>query len=393
MSSFSPLLSSLLKLIVGGTLAAMLLAWIWLGLQLQKRRRLLGPPVTRHVPWGVKSVVGLVLGWVALNLLVVSVYAAVTHRQHRAPLAFAEQMFLVTVVNGAALVVLPLSLRAFSGAKPADLGLDLKGGRHSARVGAVAFLIVTWPVNIIHVLCASVWKPQKHPLEEMVRGGLNFGVAYLAVLSAVVLAPAVEEFLFRGVVQSWLTSLFQRWAAAKATASEVWLEELPPEDVPAAESSIEPSWTTYLPIVLTSAVFAIAHSAQWPAPIPIFVLSLALGTIYQRTGSLIASFVLHALFNGFSTLLLFWALTFDGGKAAKDVPPPQSSVSATAHADFKGIRDCPSSRGVNEFRYRDVFLIGAQGWSCYSSGSPQLSRIGPSTRVPTQPLRFPSRGG
>ena len=46
------------------------------------------------------------------------------------------------------------------------------------------------------------------------------------------------------------------------------------------------------------------HAAQWPAPIAIFVLSVALGTLYQRTGSLLAAIAMHGTFNGFSTLLL-----------------------------------------------------------------------------------------
>jgi membrane protease YdiL (CAAX protease family) len=46
-----------------------------------------------------------------------------------------------------------------------------------------------------------------------------------------------------------------------------------------------------------------------PAPIPIFFLSLALGVLYQRTGNLASSFILHALFNGFSTLLALSVLT------------------------------------------------------------------------------------
>lgn len=352
MSSFSPVLSSLLNLIVGGALAGRLVAWIWLGVQIHQRRRLLGPPLIRAVPWGLTSVGALVVAWVVLNVLVVSVYAAVTHRQRGVPLAFTEQMFLVTVLNGAALVVLPLLLRLFSGARAADFGIDLTNLGRSVRSGVVAFLIVTWPVNLIHLLCAHLWKPKKHPLEEMVRGGLDFDIAYLAVLSAIVLAPAVEEFLFRGVVQGWLTRVFVRWATAKvAETSHEWLGEPVAGDASAEDLVVDsasvgavsvddgrtdhahtedlpavPAWATFMPIALTSAAFAVAHSAQWPAPIPIFVLSLALGVIYQRTGSLTASFVVHALFNGFSTLLLFWALTHNGGDVAKDVPPPQSVV-------------------------------------------------------------------
>jgi membrane protease YdiL (CAAX protease family) len=49
------------------------------------------------------------------------------------------------------------------------------------------------------------------------------------------------------------------------------------------------------------------HLPQWPAPIAIFLLSIALGTVYQRTGSLLASITMHATFNGINTLLLLLA--------------------------------------------------------------------------------------
>ena len=59
-----------------------------------------------------------------------------------------------------------------------------------------------------------------------------------------------------------------------------------------------------LPIVLTSLAFASLHATQWPAPLAIFLLSMALGALYHRTGSLLAVITMHATFNGFSTLLL-----------------------------------------------------------------------------------------
>ncbi|GAC1463197.1 MAG: hypothetical protein NVSMB9_00360 [Isosphaeraceae bacterium] len=63
-----------------------------------------------------------------------------------------------------------------------------------------------------------------------------------------------------------------------------------------------------MPLLLTSGGFALVHAPQMPAPFAIFALSLALGTVYQRTGSLIAPFTLHALFNGFNTLLMVLSL-------------------------------------------------------------------------------------
>lgn len=76
-------------------------------------------------------------------------------------------------------------------------------------------------------------------------------------------------------------------------------------------------------IIITSAIFASLHAGQWPAPIPIFILAIGLGVIYQRTGSLIATICMHAVFNGISTLMLFFALVSGAAaEAEKKIPPP-----------------------------------------------------------------------
>ena len=61
-------------------------------------------------------------------------------------------------------------------------------------------------------------------------------------------------------------------------------------------------------IITTSLIFAMLHFEQWPAPIALFPLSVMIGYVYEKTGSLIAAFCMHATFNGLSTLLLLMSL-------------------------------------------------------------------------------------
>jgi hypothetical protein len=76
-------------------------------------------------------------------------------------------------------------------------------------------------------------------------------------------------------------------------------------------------------IVLTSFFFAGLHYAQWPAPIPIFLLALGLGLVYHRTGSLLAVICMHAVFNASSTLALIYALMMGVTESEEEkVPPP-----------------------------------------------------------------------
>src|SRR5207253_165481 len=80
---------------------------------------------------------------------------------------------------------------------------------------------------------------------------------------------------------------------------------------------------TAVAVVITSLFFAAVHGPQWPAPIPLFVLALAIGTLYHRTGSLIAAICMHAVFNGFSMLgLIIMLLVGHPGEGEKAIPPP-----------------------------------------------------------------------
>jgi len=115
----------------------------------------------------------------------------------------------------------------------------------------------------------GVVPPEAHPLLPIIRdAGPLAQVGF--VLSTVLIVPFFEELLFRGHLQSALTfHLRSRWSA----------------------------------IVLASVVFAALHP-WWTIP-AIFALSLGLGYVYERTGSLWAAFVMHAGFNGVQTALFF----------------------------------------------------------------------------------------
>lgn len=91
----------------------------------------------------------------------------------------------------------------------------------------------------------------------------------IAFISIAILAPFVEEFMFRGLLQNWLKN---RFGVKKA-------------------------------IFFSSILFACFHfsPSQGVGNISIvgalFVLALFLGFIYERQKSLVASFCLHSLFN------------------------------------------------------------------------------------------------
>ena len=63
----------------------------------------------------------------------------------------------------------------------------------------------------------------------------------------------------------------------------------------------------WLPILISSLLFALAHFGYGPEPVPLFALALILGYVYQRTHRIIPGIVAHALFN-LVTVATLWRM-------------------------------------------------------------------------------------
>lgn len=102
----------------------------------------------------------------------------------------------------------------------------------------------------------------------------------LIICSAVLVAPVVEEVIFRGLIQSVLVEWFgqpMRWGV----------------------------------VLLAALVFALIHFGSVPAEarvqviLGLFVLGVILGWLYERTGSLWPSIIVHVGFNALNVCLAF----------------------------------------------------------------------------------------
>jgi len=256
-----------------------------------------------------------------------------------APGSYLDLMLLHSIASVLFLLTLPALLRRTAGVGVVELGLSTVGWPRQVGIGVVAALLATPAVYAIHIAAAGVWETNQHPVEQMMADRLSPGIALLAFVSTVVLAPLVEETMFRGVLLGWLTRVYTRpprdaqIAAPVSRPSEQDVavsdgigpaaEPLPDrlsavdvEVVPAAAASAG-NVVCWPAIVLTSLLFAGLHAPQWPAPIGIFFLSMVLGVVYQRTGSLLTAMVLHGVFNGSSTAL------FLVGSLARSLQAPQ----------------------------------------------------------------------
>ncbi len=129
--------------------------------------------------------------------------------------------------------------------------------------------------GLISIVLSPLLGGMKNPQVCSISQG--FGAEpYLGVISIAVIAPVVEEVVFRGFVYGGLRHRL---------------------GVPAA-------------LVISSAVFALAHSLSVGGSIlllapSLFIAGLVLAWVYERTKSLVPGMLLHATFNLIAVLAIF----------------------------------------------------------------------------------------
>jgi membrane protease YdiL (CAAX protease family) len=142
--------------------------------------------------------------------------------------------------------------------------------------GAFALLAALPMVLGSAVICTLITRhllniePPKvgHDLLKTLLESSDIAVISLIAISAVLVAPILEEIMFRGLMQTALLDVFghnRRWFV----------------------------------IVVTSIVFALIHTGGvvWQVMPGLTILGLMLGWLYEKHGSLLPGIVLHMLFN------------------------------------------------------------------------------------------------
>ena len=155
-------------------------------------------------------------------------------------------------------------------------------------VAAFGLTFLTLAITLIICRLCGYNQLYKHPFLDLLSGGQRslFSLILLITLATLV-APLVEELLFRGLLQNFiigtLTHTFQT-------------------SQPEGDTNVENKTPIYLSplcrwagIIITSAIFAIVHPVQHlPA---LFVFSICLGYSYEKHGNLLIPIGMHFLFN------------------------------------------------------------------------------------------------
>ncbi|HEU5115384.1 MAG TPA: CPBP family intramembrane glutamic endopeptidase, partial [Isosphaeraceae bacterium] len=313
------------------TAAGSLSAWVWAANQVASGSRpfwtLLDIPSHRLVPWGAGS-----LGAVVLVYLAIQSGSYLGFLEFRArglvpgpalatdePLRASDQLVLMTGINIQALILIPWLLYFLCGARPRDFGLENRQQVfRDAQTGFLAFLLATPVIYLAFFLAQLLWSPENHFIFESLKQGLDPLLAVLAIVSAVVTAPASEELFFRGLLLGWLVRAGSQPRGARPPLTE--------DQERFSQSDRSRRLSAWVANVLTSLVFASLHAAQWPAPVPLFVLSLVLGWLYLRSGRLVAPWALHTAFNALSTICML--LQVQAGALPRDAAAPQPADSS-----------------------------------------------------------------
>ncbi|HUV66414.1 MAG TPA: CPBP family intramembrane glutamic endopeptidase [Sedimentisphaerales bacterium] len=148
-------------------------------------------------------------------------------------------------------------------------------------LGALVNLLAVWPLIMAAIVITlffaqHIWgqdyQMQRHQELKLITEYPQLLLRITIVVVAAVIAPLLEELLFRGLVQTMIRSLLQNSVRGHVTG---------------------PAW---LAIAASSGLFTLMHAnaGHWPA---LFVLGACMGYAYEKSGSLFRPIFIHALFN------------------------------------------------------------------------------------------------
>lgn len=211
------------------------------------------------------------------------------------------------------------------GLRLSDVGWSLRAVGRDLALGVLAFLVLVPPVYALQSLLV-IWFESHHPLMDLLKNDPPSALIVACALSAVVAAPIAEEYLFRGMLLSWLEWLAvwnedwggERRAPQSPKNPPVMLPPNPllygrvPKSADALdvqtdeidEASAAPA--AWWPVAGSAILFALLHASHGPDWIPLFFLALGLGFLFRLTRRLLPCIVVHFLLNACSLVMFLW---------------------------------------------------------------------------------------
>lgn len=244
----------LMSLALGGSLV------IWSQLLFGEGRALpaASPPVFPSVTWSPWPL-AVVLGWLTMAGAASLQVSSEPARSAAEP----EIVVLNTVVGMGIVAILLLLLHTSDPRGLAPFGITRENWVLQVRLGCQGLLIAIGPVALSLWATAALRPPEtQHAYLQLLSNQPGPVLIALMVFAVCVVAPLLEELLFRVIFQGWLRQAVGRWTA----------------------------------ILTTAIAFAVIHG--WRDSLPLLPLAVVLGWLYDRHRSYLAVVVTHGLFNG-----------------------------------------------------------------------------------------------
>jgi membrane protease YdiL (CAAX protease family) len=298
-------------IVAGVSIVASTLVWGWMVARCNKGREPLAVEPRRPVPWRAAEVILVIAISVLFQLVAVQIlqgtldldpdleFEALSSREF--VLLNLAGVFAQIVALVVAIILLPLTC----GATRLDMGFDTRQLRRDFRIGLVSFVAIVPPVYLLQALLFQFFSEQ-HPYIEKLMSNPETGSFLVIAISVLLVAPLVEEFLLRVLLQGWLERQF-RTAFGNQSSRDSYEGAQPvgPDVAGTSEGVSVFSFQRAAPILISAAIFALLHLRQGPAPVPLFFLAIGLGYLYQCTHRIWPSLVVHLLLNA-ATLVMLW---------------------------------------------------------------------------------------
>ena len=283
------------------------IAWVLYAVRVSKHGPLTHEP-RDEVPWGMFDLLLLIIflfvGQLAATVFVKNMYgidfpnkvgdfANLPAVDRARVIATNSVIKLLATVLGFAAIALK------NRASLTDLGIHVGRAPRDLLLGAFSFLLLVPPVLLIQTILVLWWE-SKHPLVEMLQDDPSVYFFMVTILSAVVVAPGVEELMYRVLLQGWMEKI----SSHEGDPTELLLGRVPRHRDTVGSDEKRASSPTWWPILASAAIFALMHHQHGPDPIPLFLFAMGLGYLYQRTHRILPSIVVHFLLNATSVAVL-----------------------------------------------------------------------------------------
>lgn len=313
-------------------IAASLMLWLAVWGRVRAGMEIVPAEPRRPVPWNGLDLLLLLSLYIGLQIVaarVVFMLCGVPLPAARGGALTPEVISAILLSNAMAnigiVLVAVLYLQLRFGPLALDLGFLPWRPLHDVSLGVLTFLAAVVPVFTIQALVTR-FVPSEHPVQQLLTENSSLEVVAISVFTAVIVAPLAEEFLFRVLLQGWLEAAVVRRRQSHLVP-EATAAPMPPQDDVAQPAAAEseppveaavvsepgdnesavihtPRQVMKLPIVLSSLSFALVHYPHGSDPIPLFVLAMMLGYVYQKTHRIWPSLVVHACLNAWSLTVL-----------------------------------------------------------------------------------------